>query len=65
MISTKKKRKLVYNGSVFYWYIDLPYLIVVPEDKKLRLQCGFDKEIGIGSQYFKKQLANHFAENPN
>lgn len=64
MISTKGKRKLEYNGINYYWYIkkdsdQIPRIHVVSEDKTLQLTFGFDREIGIGTQYVKELLARH------
>lgn len=42
MIDARGKRKLVFRGRVFYWYIKkdetgYPYIFVFSEDKRLRI----------------------------
>ena len=49
MISRKRKRKLVYNGIIYYWYVKYPYIYIISEDKKLNLQYCFDKDIPISA----------------
>lgn len=64
MISTKGKRKLEYEGVNYYWYIrkdsdHIPRIHIMSEDKALQLIFGFDREIGIGTQYVKKLLEKY------
>jgi len=66
MISKKGKRKLEYDGEMYYWYIKksnagYPKIHISSEDKNLQLVCGFDKELPIGSPYIKEILQKHFA----
>lgn len=60
MILKKGKRKIVFDGKTFYWYIRLPYIHIISEDKKLQLKYGFDKELCIGPQYIKDLLTAYF-----
>ncbi len=59
MILKKGKRKLNYNGTVYYWYIKYPCIYIISEDKKLHLKYGFDKEIPIGPQYIKDLIERY------
>lgn len=64
MISTKGKRKVVFDGKIYYWHIkkdknDIPWIHIVSEDKSLYLKRGYDREISIGSYYIKKLLSNN------
>ena len=61
MISTKGKRKVVFEGSTYYWHIkkdenEIPWIHIVSEDKSVYMKRGFDKEISVGSQYIKDIL---------
>ncbi|MCB7321210.1 hypothetical protein LIZ87_21055, partial [Lacrimispora sp. 210928-DFI.3.58] len=61
---TKGKRKLKYEGVNYYWYIKkdsdhIPCIHVVSEDKSLQLTFGFDREIGIETQYVKRFLKTY------
>ena len=35
MISKKGKRKIIYNGVKYYWYIKYPFIYIISEDKNL------------------------------
>jgi len=64
MISTKRKRKLEYQGIKYYWYIKkdsdhISRIHIMSEDKSLQLVRGFDREIGIGTQYIRDLLSRH------
>lgn len=61
MVSSKGKRKLLFNGQTFYWHIQkndagYPQIIIVSEDKSVYLKQGFDKELSIGSGYIRNLL---------
>ncbi len=64
MILTKGKRKLEYHGINYYWYIKkdsdhIPWIHIMSEDKSLQLVRGFDREIGIGTQYIRDLLSRY------
>lgn len=53
MICSKGKRRLLFRGRVFYWYIkkdemDYPYVTVFSEDKRLRLKGRLIDSEAIG-----------------
>ena len=65
MISKKGKRRVEFGGETYYWFIKkngdgIPEITIVSEDKSLRLTYGFDREMGIGAQYIKTLLEDHF-----
>ncbi len=60
MISRKGKRKVIFNGIKYYWYIKYPLIYIISEDKKLHLQYGFDKDIPIDTQYIKSLLLRYY-----
>lgn len=67
MISEKGKRKLEYQGNVYYWYIEndkdgVPKMRIISDDKKLQLTRGFDSEMVISSMYIKEVLKKHFTK---
>ena len=53
MVSKKSKRKLEYQGKVFYWFVKknhsgIPRIHIVSEDKKILLECPlFDTEVPV------------------
>lgn len=62
MILRKGKRKIVYNGMIYYWYVKNPCIYIISEDKKLHLKYGFDKEICIGPQYIEHLLYGYYSQ---
>lgn len=61
MVSSKGKRKIVFNEQNFYWHIQKsdaghPQIIVVSEDKSVYLKRGFDKELSIDPGYIRELL---------
>jgi len=67
LISEKGKRKLEYQGNVYYWYIEndkdgVPKMRIISDDKKLQLTRGFDSEMVISSMYIKEVLKKHFTK---
>ena len=64
MISTKGKRKLIYQGVAYYWYIaktddDHPVIHIPSEDKKVHLTFPFDKELSVGTHYIEDILSRN------
>lgn len=53
MLSKKGKRKLVFKGNAYYWYIKYqegsPKIHIMSEDKKIQFSTWFDKEMILGS----------------
>lgn len=68
MVSKKGKRKLEYNGQVYYWFVranleNIPKIHILSEDKKINLEYPlFDREVPVVSSYVKKLLDDYFAE---
>ena len=67
MISKKGKRKLVYNDSVYYWFVRVNEkgyrLYIMSEDKKVRLDFPFfDTEVSITPGVVAKCLEEHYKE---
>lgn len=68
MISTKGKRKVNFGGETFYWYVKKnamgsPKIHISSEDKKVRWEYGFDREMTVDNGYIKKLLETHFENN--
>jgi hypothetical protein len=64
MISRKGKRKLIYQGITYYWYIakddgEHPVIHISSEDKKVLLLVPFDKELSIGTHYIEDILSRN------
>lgn len=64
MISRKGKRKLIYQGVTYYWYIakddeEHPIIHISSEDKKMHLTVPFDKELSIGTHYIEDILSRN------
>lgn len=64
MISTKGKRKLIYQDVAYYWYIAKnddkhPVIHISSEDKKVHLSVPFDKELSIGTHYIVDILSKN------
>ena len=61
MISTKRKRKILFEDVVYYWHIskdenDHPIIHISSEDKKVHLHFPFDKELSLGTSYIENLL---------
>lgn len=61
MVSSKGKRKILFNRQTFYWHIwkndaGHPQIVIVSEDKSVYLKRGFDKELSIGPGYIRNLL---------
>ena len=67
MIAKKRKRKLVFQGKVYYWHIrkdqeGYPKIHLSSEDKTIFLKYGFDNEMIIGPQYIEELLSKYLEE---
>ena len=66
MVSKKGKRKMDYEGKVFYWFIrknseGIPRIHILSEDKKLHLEYPlFDREVPVVSSYIRKLLKDYY-----
>lgn len=66
MVSKKGKRKIEYDGKMFYWYVRMNdkgkvRIHILSEDKKLNLEYApFDAEIPVTPLYIKHLLNNYF-----
>ena len=66
MVSKKGKRKLEYQGKVFYWFVrvnseGIPRIHILSEDKKVNLESSlFDREVPVVSAYVKQLLEEYF-----
>ena len=65
MISTKGKRKVVFQEETYYWYIKKntagsPRIHISSEDKKVQLEYGFDREIAVDNGYIRGLLERYF-----
>lgn len=63
MISEKNKRKIVYEGIAYYWYVKANEyghrVHIISDDKKVHLEYPFlDTEIPVTSQ----DIRNHLKE---
>ena len=64
MVLKKGKRKLIYNGTVFYWYVrnnleGIPRIHILSEDKKINLEFSlFDKELPVTPKEIRVNLNN-------
>lgn len=69
MVSNKGKRKLVFNGKTFYWFVRKSAegkirIHILSEDKKMYLECPpFDSEVSVTPKEIRLILKNHFDEN--
>lgn len=66
MLSKKGKRKIEYNGKVFYWFVrknnaGIPRTHIISEDKKINLECSFfDTEVPVTKKEIEKRLREYF-----
>lgn len=65
MVSKKRKRKIVYNDKIFYWFVRVNdngnmRIHILSEDKKINLEYpSFDSELPVTPSYIR-QLLNKF-----
>ena len=66
MVSKKGKRKLEYEGKIFYWFVranseGVPRIHILSDDKKVNLEYPlFDREVPVVTSYVKKLLEDYF-----
>ena len=68
MVSGKNKRKIVYEGRNYYWYVrvgDYGHRVhIISEDKKLHLEYPFlDTEIPVTPKDIRNHLTQYYADN--
>ncbi|MCM1303998.1 MAG: hypothetical protein NC305_00970 [Lachnospiraceae bacterium] len=62
MVSSKGKRKLEYNGTVYYWFVrknaaDIPRIHILSEDKRVNLEYPcMDSEVPVVPAYIRELL---------
>ena len=62
MVSGKGKRRLEYNGAIFYWFVrknnlGIPRIHILSEDKKIHLEYPlFDTEVPVTGKEIEKLL---------
>lgn len=70
MISSRGKRKMIYNGNVFYWFVrknaeGIIRIHILSGDKKINIEYPpFDTEIPVTPKEIKRILVNYFNNNP-
>lgn len=66
MVSKKGKRKIKYNGTVFYWFVrknsaGIPRTHIISEDKSIYLEYPlFDTEVPVTKKEIEKRLNEYF-----
>lgn len=66
MVSKKGKRRMEYNGIIFYWFIKknlsgIPKIHILSEDKKINLEYSlFDTEVSTTKKEIEKLLKIYF-----
>ena len=66
MISQKGKRKLIYEGEIFCWFVQVNStgshrIHIMSEDKKVHLKRPFlDTEVPVTPAYIRKLLEEYF-----
>lgn len=69
MVLKKGKRKLIYNETVFYWYVrknseGIPRIHILSEDKQINLELSpFDTEVPVTPKEIEMNLERYFNEN--
>ncbi|MBR4083988.1 MAG: hypothetical protein IKK33_06855 [Lachnospiraceae bacterium] len=68
MVSKKGKRKIVYEGKIFYWFVrandeGMLRIHIISEDKKTYLEYPpFDSEVPVTPSYIRRLLDEYFSE---
>ncbi len=65
MVSGKNKRKIVYEGTNYYWYVRVNEhrhrVLIISYDKKVHLEYPFlDTEIPVTPQDIRNHLKKYF-----
>ncbi len=65
MVSRKNKRKIVYDGVNYYWYVRVSehsYRVhIISDDKKVHLEYSFlDAEIPVTPQEIRNHLKEYY-----
>ena len=66
MIAKKGKRKIEYNGELYYWFVrtdkaNISKIHILSDDKKINLEYPlFDSEIPATPAYIKHLLDDYF-----
>ena len=64
MVSKERKRKIVYNDKIFYWFVRVDdngnmRIHILSEDKKINLEYPpFDSELPVTPSYIRRLLDN-------
>ena len=65
-VSTKGKRKHIYNNETYYWFVrknseGIPHIHIISDDKKINLERAvFDTEVPVTGAYINKLLEEYF-----
>ncbi|MDE6781837.1 MAG: hypothetical protein K2J40_10315 [Ruminococcus sp.] len=65
MVSEKGKRKIIFDDSVYYWYVRIENnshrIHIISNDKKLHLKYPFiDTQLPVTPQLIKNYLKEYF-----
>lgn len=65
MVTAKNKRKIIYKGIRYYWYVRVNEhghrVHIISEDKKVHLEYPFlDTEVSVTPGNIKKYLTEYF-----
>ena len=66
MVSKKNKRKIVYEGTNYYWYVRVDELShrvhIISDDKKVHLEYPFfDTELPVTPRNIRNHLKEYYA----
>ena len=68
MVSKKGKRKIEYEGKIFYWFVRVGdrgnlKIHILSEDKKINLEYPpLDSEVPVTPSYIRQLLAAYFVQ---
>lgn len=71
MVSKKGKRKIEYEGKLFYWFVRADYkgnlkIHILSEDKETNLEYPpFDSEVPVTPSYIRQLLDAYFIQEKN
>lgn len=66
MVAKKGKRKIEYNGELYYWYVradkaNILKIHILSDNKKINLEYPFfDSEVPVTPAYIKHLLDDYF-----